>query len=181
MLFDKLAQSVLELPGVQGLCLADAGTATLLYNRMPDFIPEFAFETALRRVASLYETTEASLQPVDDFVLKFRGNSLVLRRSGGVFLILLLTESAHLVSLRIVTNIVLKNTQANPAILAELRSAQAALVTTAPIPETAVAAESHTTATERPGAPPSAAPVPAAASKPRRSLRVYRGVVIGSE
>lgn len=181
MLFDKLAQSVMELPGVEGLCLVETESASLLYNRMPAFIPEFAFETALRRITALYETVDSGFQPVDDFVLRFRGNSLVLRRAGGMVLILFLAESAHLVSLRIVTNIVLKNAQANPAILAELRNARPVLVATVNTPADAAAHAQRTPAPETPAAGREPEAAPGTAVKSRKSLRVYRGVVIGSE
>lgn len=164
MQFDKFAQNILELPGVEGLCLVDAATSALLRNRMPSFIPEFVFDTALRRVCSLYEAVDENFQPADDYVLKFAGKSLVLRRAGGVILVIFASDTAHLVSLRIVTNIVLKNLQGTPAILAELRAAQV------PVPVGVAAAA-------EPAPTPVAEPAPAAAQPPK-PRRVYRGVVI---
>ncbi len=168
MLFDKFTQNILELPGVEGLCLVDAATAALLYNRMPSFIPAFAFETALRRVCSLYETIDESYQPTDDYVLKFTNKSLVLRRSGEVILLLLVADTAHLVSLRIVTNIVLKNLQGTPGILAELRQAS-------PVPAASPAPTPPAAAAQSAEPPP---PAGAVAPTIMKSRRVYRGVVI---
>ncbi|HLP09105.1 MAG TPA: hypothetical protein VK178_13140 [Opitutaceae bacterium] len=172
MQFDKFAQSVLELPDVEGLCLVEAASSALLYNRMPGFIPEFAFETALRRVCSLYEAVDENLQPTDDYVLKFAGKSLVLRRAQGVILVVFATDSAHLVSLRIVTNIVLKNLHGTPAILAELRSALRP-----------VAAAANPITTPVPAEPPPAPvepPTSAAGDPAPKRRRVYRGVVFSA-
>ncbi|HLP02919.1 MAG TPA: hypothetical protein VK163_12900 [Opitutaceae bacterium] len=170
MQFDKFAQSILELPDVEGLCLVEEASSALLYNRMPSFIPEFAFETALRRVCSLYEAVDENLQPTDDYVLKFAGKSLVLRRAQGVILVVFAADSAHLVSLRIVTNIVLKNLQNSSAILAELRSAQRPVAAaTAPVPAPA----------EPPPAPVDT-PTSAAGDPAPKRRRVYRGVVFSA-
>lgn len=123
-MLDKLTQNLLEMPGVEGLCFISA-SSELLYRRMPAYIPDFVFDTALRRVTALYETIDGNYQKADDYVLKFRGYGLVLRRVDDVILLLLVTEAANLMSLRMVTNMLFRNLQNTPALLAELKGARA--------------------------------------------------------
>ena len=184
MLFEKLAKNISDIPGVEGLCLFELG-GQALFNRMPAFVPETALEEAQRRIQALYETIDENFLPADDYLLRFAGRSLLLRRLGGTILLLLTDERANPMSLRMVTNMVLKHLQTSPELLAELRSASPRVTETSqggqdsgaakgkaglPAPGAAHAEVSKNGAT---AGVATAAPVP-----PTKHLRVYRGQIL---
>lgn len=179
MLFEKLSSNITDLPGVEGLCLM-SGAGEMLFRKMPSFIPQTAYDEALRRITGLYETIDENFLPADDYILKFVGKWLILRRVGDFILLLLTTENTNLQSLRMVTNMTLKHLSATPLVIKELRDelAKESL-------QAEKAADKPMTVSGTPAAP-SQVVAPTQATKsveeipsaPKRSLRMYRGQVV---
>lgn len=116
----RLFDNITDIPGVEGACLLET-TGRILFKRMPDFIPDTAYEEAIRRIIAMYETMDENFLPGDDYLLKFSGKWVMLRRSENLILLLLTGEGANLMSVRMVTNMALKHV--TPAVLAELVTA----------------------------------------------------------
>lgn len=169
MQFEKLSSNITDLPGVEGLCLIDQNGA-ILFKRMPAFIPDSAYEEAVRRINSLYETIDENFLPADDYVLKFSEKVIILRRIGNLVLLLLNSTSTNLMSLRMVTNLTLKHLQGAPAIIEELR--QEMQRKPEPAPEISAPAPAPVS---QPAAVPAA---PAAQPKVSKPVKIYRGQVI---
>lgn len=182
MVLNKVFDNVLDIPGVDGVCLF--GTSGQIYlNRMPSFISPEIFSDALRRITALYETMDENFLPCDDYLLRFAEKWILFRRTDQAVLLVLAAETANFASTRMVTNMALKHL--TPAALAELEPA-AAPAAVAPAP--AARQGSSPTATPfsnspfqqaAPAAPePAAAPVPepaAAPAAPARGVRMFRG------
>ena len=157
-MIEKIIKNVLELSGVDGACILDK-KGNLLHNALPDFFLEDFLDDLSRRVISLYEAVDENYMPCDDYLLKFPQKYIQLRRSRHIYLLVAVDPTANLVSLRMVTNLVLKHI--TPKILSELR----AKLETAPTPEmgteTAVA---ETSPAPVPASEPAIAPEPPAAT-----------------
>ncbi|MDQ8195478.1 hypothetical protein QEH59_13670 [Coraliomargarita sp. SDUM461004] len=146
-MIEKIIKNVLELPGVDGACILDK-KGNLLHNALPDFFLEDFLEDLSRRVTTLYEAVDENYMPCDDYILKFPQKYIQLRRSRHIYLLVAVEPTTNLVSLRMVTNLVLKHI--TPKILGELRAQLKASAN-----EAAVAAP-----------PPPVAPTPAELSPP---------------
>lgn len=182
MVLNKVFDNVLDIPGVDGVCLFGLSGQVFL-NRMPAFLSPDVFADALRRIAALYETMDENFLPCDDYLLRFAEKWLLFRRTDQAVLLVLAAETANFASTRMVTNMALKHL--TPAALAELSVAGAAPAaapavaaprmaapaaptpfSAAPFPTVAVAA-----APEPAPAPVAAAPAPEAP----KAVRMFRG------
>ncbi len=182
MVLNKVFDNVLDIPGVDGVCLF--GTSGQIYlNRMPSFISPEIFGDALRRITALYETMDENFLPCDDYLLRFAEKWILFRRTDQAVLLVLAAETANFASTRMVTNMALKHL--TPAALAEFEPAAAAAAAAAPAP--AARMGSSPTATPFSNSPfqpaPAAAPAPepaapvaeAAPAAPAKGVRMFRG------
>jgi hypothetical protein len=115
----KIIKNVLELPGVDGACILDK-KGNLLHNALPEFFMNDFLDDLARRVTALYEAVDENYVPCDDYLLKFPQKYIQLRRSRNVYLLVCVDPSVNLVSLRMVTNMVLKHI--TPKALSTLRA-----------------------------------------------------------
>ena len=186
MVLSKVFDNVLDIPGVDGVCLF--GLSGQIYlNRMTAFISPERFGDALRRITALYETMDENFLPCDDYLLMFAEKWILFRRTDQVVLLVMAAETANFASTRMVTNMALKHL--TPAALSEFDSATA-VPTAAPAAAPAPAARmgSSTTATPFSNTPfqapaaaaPAPAPEPAPAPAPEaapvhKTVRMFRG------
>lgn len=105
---EKFIKNILDVPGVEGVCLFDS-EGRLLSNHLPEFFIVDLFEDLARRVISLYETVDENFVPCDDYLLKYSERWLFLRRGNGIFLLALTSSAVNRVSLKMVTNLAIKN------------------------------------------------------------------------
>lgn len=106
-MLEKMIQNILDIPKAEGVCLLtlDGRPAVV---RMPAYIPAQVYDDLVRRVTALYETMDENFIPCDDYLLKYPGKWLYLRRSEACLMILLLEEGANVMSLKMVSNMALK-------------------------------------------------------------------------
>ena len=186
MVLNKVFDNVLDIPGVDGLCLFGM-TGQVYLNRMPSFLAPEVFSDSLRRITALYETMDENFLPCDDYLLRFAEKWILFRRTDQAVLLVLAAETANFASTRMVTNMALKHL--TPAALAELDASTAA---PAAAPEAAVApaarlgsSQTATPFSNSPfqaapaaaGPPPAPAPAPAPAepSVAAKTVRMFRG------
>ena len=117
MVLNKVFDNVLDIPGVDGVCLFGLSGQVFL-NRMPSFFSPDVFSDALRRIAALYETMDENFLPCDDYLLRFAEKWILFRRTDQAVLLVLAAETANFASTRMVTNMALKHL--TPAALAEM-------------------------------------------------------------
>ena len=160
MVLNKVFDNVLDIPGVDGLCLFGM-TGQVYLNRMPSFLAPEVFADALRRITALYETMDENFLPCDDYLLRFGEKWILFRRTDQAVLLVLAAESANFSSTRMVTNMALKHL--TPAALAEFTPDSPAL---APAAAPAAAGTRAPFATGSTATPFSAPPFPAAAVIP---------------
>ncbi len=118
-MIEKIIKNVLELPGVDGACILDK-KGNLLHNALPDFFLDVFLDDLSRRVTALYEAVDENYVPCDDYLLKYPQKYIQLRRSRQVYLLVIVDPTVNLVSLRMVTNLVLKHI--TPKTLSSLRN-----------------------------------------------------------
>jgi hypothetical protein len=182
----KLFDNILDLPGIEGVCLF--GTEGQVYvNRLPAFLSNELFADAQRRIVAMYETMDENFLPSDDYMLRFSERWLLLRRTENQVLLVLGGDKANLASTRMVTNMTIKHL--TPAVMEQLSAtakgsftvpAKAApVITPATAPGAAVAAPASKLPAAPAAAPASApAPVPALATSDEQHkapVRMYRG------
>jgi len=174
MLINKVFDNVLDIPGVDGVCLFGMNGQVFL-NRMPSFLTTEVFADALRRIVALYETMDENFLPCDDYLLRFAEKWILFRRTDQAVLLVLATETANFASTRMVTNMALKHL--TPAALAELSasSAPSAPVAPAPVPPSASASPFLNPAAITAAAAPAAAPVAEVAPEAAKPVRMFRG------
>jgi len=175
MMLNKVFDNVLDIPGVDGVCLFSL-TGQVFLNRMPAFLSPEVFADALRRIGALYETMDENFLPCDDYLLRFSEKWILFRRTDQAVLLVLAADNANFASTRMVTNMALKHL--TPAALAELAPVAAMAAT----PAAAIKAATATPFSAAPfpvAAPviePAAAPAPAAAaSEAHKPVRMFRG------
>lgn len=174
MEISKLFDNILDLPGIEGVCLF--GTEGQMYlNRLPSFLSNELFADGQRRIVAMYETMDENFLPCDDYMLKFSDRWLLLRRTEKQVLLVLGGEKANLASTRMVTNMTLKHL--TPAVISELESQARGGVPapSVPVPAKAVAPVSAISPAPVASAPqpgPVSAATGADAAKP---VRMYRG------
>ncbi|TVP78169.1 MAG: hypothetical protein EA353_08910 [Puniceicoccaceae bacterium] len=118
-MIDKIIKNVLELHGVEGACILDK-KGKLLHNELPDFFLDDFLDDLARRIMALYEAVDENYMACNDYLLKFPQKYLYLRRSRNILLLVAVDPSVNLVSLRMVTNLVLKHV--TPKVLSEMRA-----------------------------------------------------------
>ncbi len=174
MEISKLFDNILDLPGIEGVCLF--GSEGQMYlNRLPSFLSNELFADAQRRIVAMYETMDENFLPCDDYMLRFSDRWLLLRRTEKQVLLVLGGEKANLASTRMVTNMTLKHL--TPAVIAELEA-----------PGRGVQAPAASSAALKPAAPivsgspspaePAPAPVVPSGAAPMdgaKPVRMYRG------
>lgn len=171
----KLFDNILDLPGIEGVCLF--GTEGQMYvNRLPSFLSNEIFADAQRRIVAMYETMDENFIPCDDYMLKFSERWLLLRRTDKHVLLILGGEKANVASTRMVTNMTIKHL--TPDVIATLETTARgatggapAAVAPAPRAVTPVIAPVAAPAT----APVAPEPVAAAPAEPAKPVRFYRG------
>jgi hypothetical protein len=173
----KLFDNILDLPGIEGVCLF--GTEGQMYiNRLPTFLSNELFADAQRRIVAMYETMDENFLPCDDYMLRFSDRWLLLRRTEKQVLLVLAGEKANLASTRMVTNMTLKHL--TPDVVAKLDTAARG---GAPAPSAAPSASKSASAASAPAPIPAptvveaTAPEPALApaAEPAKAVRMYRG------
>lgn len=117
-MIEKIVKNVMELHGVDGACILDK-KGNLLHNALPDFFLNDYLDDLSRRIKALYEAVDENYMPCDDYLLKFPQKFIQIRRSRNVYLLVSVDPSVNLVSLRMVTNLVLKHI--TPKVLSEMR------------------------------------------------------------
>lgn len=103
----KLVDNLFAIPGVLGLCLIDSKGALRL-NRMPAHLDNQVLETLPPYLVALHEQAVDCLPETNDLVLRFREHWLMLRHGAHATLILFGSHSASLTSVRMVSNLVLR-------------------------------------------------------------------------
>lgn len=175
-MIDKIIKNVLELPGVDGACIFDK-KGSLLHNALPEFFLEDFLDDLSRRVKTLYEAVDENYTPCDDYLLKFPEKYIRLRRSRNVFLLVVVDPSVNMVSLKMVTNLILKHI--TPKVLSEMRKSldePAEPVTPKPVVESAPApAAAPTPAPSEPEVVAPSAPVRGQKIARPRPTRSFRG------
>ncbi|HTJ77474.1 MAG TPA: hypothetical protein VL357_00605 [Rariglobus sp.] len=177
MMLNKVFDNILDIPGVDGVCLFNT-VGKVLINRMPSFMSPDIFEDGLRRITALYDTMDENFLPCDDYLLRFEEKWVLFRRADQVVLLVLAADKANFMSTRMVTNMAFKHI--TPALLEELTLAAGGN----PAPAAAAPAPAATSASAPPfpvvipanDAAPAAAPAaPAAADAAKAPLRMFRG------
>ncbi len=174
MQLERYYQNVLDLPAVDGL-LVIRRSGEVVYDRLPGFIPRETLDDIVRRIASLYDTVDENFLPCDDYVLKYPEKWLVFRRNKDAILMLMVEPEINFISLKMVCNLALKNT--DTAGLKSLTRESAASVPTPP-PTSAPTQPAPTPQPAAPAAEPAAAPpddVPPRRVIAKRPVRSYRG------
>jgi len=165
MLLNKVFDNVLDIPGVDGVCLFGLNGQVFI-SRMPAFLTPDLFASALRRISALYETMDENFLSCDDYLLRFSEKWILFRRTDQAVLLILASETANFASTRMVTNMALKHI--TPAVLAELASSSAAPAVPAP-------SKAPVAAASVPAAPVAPVPAPAAPVEAPKPVRMFRG------
>ena len=174
MILNKVFDNILDIPGVDGVCLFST-MGKVLINRMPSFMSPDIFEDGLRRITALYDTMDENFLPCDDYLLRFEEKWVLFRRADQVVLLVLAADKANFMSTRMVTNMALKHI--TPALIEELSTA--AGVGSAPTAPVAVAPASASTPpfpVVIPAVAVAAVPAEKAAPEPAKApVRMFRG------
>lgn len=120
-MIEKIIKNVLELPDVDGACIMDK-KGEILHNALPEYFLEDFLDDLSRRVMSMFEAVDTNYLPCDDYLLKYPQKYIQLRRSRNAYLMVLAEPTVNLVSLRMVTNLVLKHV--TPKVIGQLRAEQ---------------------------------------------------------
>ena len=83
MMLNKVFDNILDIPGVDGVCLFNT-MGKVLINRMPSFMSPEVFEDGLRRITALYDTMDENFLPCDDYLLRFEEKWVLFRRADQV-------------------------------------------------------------------------------------------------
>ncbi|MGE9294827.1 MAG: hypothetical protein ACQKBV_00855 [Puniceicoccales bacterium] len=164
---DKFVKNILDVPGVEGVCVFDR-EGRMVENQLPSFFVEELFEDMSRRVLSLYETVDENFVPCDDYLLKYSERWLFIRRGNGIYLLILASSAVNRVSLKMVSNLAIKNLKASR--LDAAMPPPAAAKPVAPTP----AAPAPTPAAPAVAPTPAAEPAPEADEQPAARKRVAR-------
>ncbi|MGB0744133.1 MAG: hypothetical protein ACPGSB_06370 [Opitutales bacterium] len=174
-MIDKIIKNVLELHGVDGACILDK-KGNLLHNELPEFFLDDFLDDLSRRVKALYDAVDENYMPCDDYLLKFPQKYISIRRSRNVLLVVAVDPAVNLVSLRMVTNLVLKHI--TPKVLSEMRAALANEISvndpTATLPQAPAESTQPSAASEPVSEPPPTAVRGQKIARPRPT-RSFRG------
>ncbi len=160
---NKLFDNILDLPGIEGICLFGTG-GQMYINRLPSFLSTEIFADAQRRIVAMYETMDENFLPCDDYLLKFSERWLLLRRMEKHVMLILGGDKANVASARMVTNMTMKHL--TPELLAQLEATDRGATMTVATPAATLPAAAP--------APAAMAPV-AAPAEPAKPVRMYRG------
>jgi hypothetical protein len=186
---NKLFDNILDLPGIEGVCLFGTG-GQMYVNRLPSFLSTELFADAQRRIVAMYETMDENFMPCDDYMLKFSERWVLMRRSENHVMLILGGDKANVASTRMVTNMTMKHL--TPQMIAQLdalaRGATSPVAPLAPVPAASAPAKStrppFSTASggTTPAVATAALPVAAATAvvsapvaAPAKPVRMYRG------
>jgi hypothetical protein len=175
----KLFDNILDLPGIEGVCLF--GTEGQMYiNRLPSFLSNELVVDAQRRIVAMYETMDENFLPCDDYMLRFSERWVLLRRTEKQVLLVLGGEKANVASTRMVTNMTMKHL--TPEIVSGLETAaRGGLAAPAPVGGAASpSAASTVSPSQRFSTPPMPIPVASAASAPAPAASAPVGVADGA-
>ncbi len=181
MEISKLFDNILDLPGIEGVCLFGA-EGQMYINRLPSFLSNELFADAQRRIVAMYETMDENFLPCDDYMLRFSERWVLLRRTEKQVLLVLGGEKANLASTRMVTNMTMKHL--TPDLVSSLEAAArghspAASTGSAPVPAASVSSASRSPAPPAPApsapAPAVAEPAAAGSGDAAKPVRMYRG------
>jgi hypothetical protein len=171
MIINKIFENILDIPGVDGACLFSTN-GQILINSLPAFFSSELMATTLRRISALYMTMDENFIPCDDYLLRFADKWVCFRRSDQSVLLVMATPTANFTSVRMATNMAMK--QLTPKVLFELTLTQSP----AAEPEANVAPVAAVAKPVAPAKPvavvspaPVVAPEPVAPPKPTRSFR----------
>jgi len=156
---------------VDGACILDK-KGNLLHNALPDFFLDDFLDDLARRVKALYEAVDENYMPCDDYLLKFPQKYIRIRRSRHIYLLVAVDPSVNLVSLRMVTNLVLKHI--TPKVLSVMRSQIAACEQPPNTPTPAAPAPTEEPAVSTPTEPTATRGNKVARPRPTRSFRGTR-------
>jgi hypothetical protein len=171
---NKLFDNILDLPGIEGVCLFGTG-GQMYINRLPSFLSTEIVADAQRRIVAMYETMDENFLPCDDYLLKFSERWLLLRRTEKHVMLILGGDKANVASTRMVANMTMKHL--TPELLAQLEVVAHGATpgaTAAPMPATLLPSRAKSAAPFPVPAAPAAA-IPAAAAEPAKPVRMYRG------
>lgn len=174
MHLDRYYQNVLDLPAVNGL-LVIRRSGEVVYDRLPSFIPRETLDDIVRRIASMYDTVDENFLPCDDYVLKFPEKWLVFRRNKEAILLLMVEPEINFVSLKMVCNLALKNTDATGLKMLTKRTPGEVPPPAGAPPPQAAPGPSGETQTGISTPPPTVAAPPARRVVTKRPIRSYRG------
>lgn len=169
MIINKIFENILDIPGVDGACLFSTN-GQILINSLPSFFSSELMATTVRRISALYMTMDENFIPCDDYLLRFADKWVCFRRSDQSVLLVMATPTANFTSVRMATNMAMK--QLTPKILFELTLNQSPAAEPSVAPVAAVAkpvAPAKPVAVVAPA--PVAAPEPVAPPKPTRTFR----------
>lgn len=158
----KLLDNVGALPGVEGTCVFELGGEVRI-NRLSALGSEALLESMRSGITDLYLKTTAHGLATDDFVLHFGDRWLLLRRAGEVILVVLAGPAANLSSVRMLTNILVRN------LTPDALEALSALPLPPPSPSVSASPESE------PKPDPDFDPDGDAPLSPKKPVRMYRG------
>lgn len=171
---DKFIKNILDVPGVEGVCVFDKDGG-LIENLLPAYFVEELFDDLARRVISLYETVDENFLPCDEYLLKYSERWIFLRRGNGIFILTFAEPMVNRVSLKMITNMAVKNVKATSKLggpAAVSKPAPVAPTTPAPAPQMPVA---PATPSVEPEPTPDAAPEGRRRVARPRPQRSYRG------
>ncbi len=107
-MIEKLLRNILDIPGAEGVCVFDL-QGNLLCNRFPSLFIAEIFPDLGRRVALLFDSVDDNFVPTEDFLLRYEGKHILIRRNDQVLLFILADEKVNFLSLRMVTNLAIKH------------------------------------------------------------------------
>lgn len=107
-MLERMMKNVLDVPGVEGLSLMNRDGQRLV-DRLPSYLYTELFDEMLQRVVSLYDTVDENFVPCDDYLLKYPGRWVHVRRGKEALLLILTEDTVNQATLRMVTNLLLKN------------------------------------------------------------------------
>lgn len=107
-MFERLIQNITDVPGVEGVCLFDL-SGRVAVNYLPDFFVAEMLRDLAQRIISLFQTVDDSYLPCNEYLLKYPHRWLSIRRGESVYILALCSPTVSAVSLRMVTNLALKN------------------------------------------------------------------------
>lgn len=133
---ERLIRNIMDLSGVEGVCVFDE-RGTILYPLLPKFISPEMYQDISRKVLAMCETIDDNFMPCAEYILKYPRQWIFLKRSGEHCFLILTAPGLNEGMLRVVTNTAIKNLgtpDAPPAPAAPAAPPPAQTPTAAPAP-----------------------------------------------